>query len=280
MDETDQYVDVHRRIAVARARLANIRHTASAPVGMKQSTDKKSKPKMMTVRSMSLPDSEPSSAAQLDQRKVSSGSLSFLPPPFSASFLPPLLSSLPPLLSSLPPPSSFLPPSPSFLPPSPSSSSFLPPSSSFLPPSSSFPPSLPPSLLFFPLSFPFFPLPPFLPFFPPSLPSSLPFFPPSLPSSLPFFPPSLPPLLSSLPPLLPSLPPFLLLKILSPLPPPFPLPPYLHPSPPSYIFKFSCTYCIHLNACAYFGSKCIPIELLHFALYSVLKLLVGMSDLN
>lgn len=38
VDETDQYVDVHRRIAVARARLANMRHTASAPVGVRADT--------------------------------------------------------------------------------------------------------------------------------------------------------------------------------------------------------------------------------------------------
>ena len=51
VDETDQYVDVHRRIAVARARLANIRHTASAPLGAKS---KKERP---NLRSMSHPDS-------------------------------------------------------------------------------------------------------------------------------------------------------------------------------------------------------------------------------
>ena len=52
VDETDQYVDVHRRIAVARARLANMRHTASAPVGVKAKTGRQS------MRSMSQPDSE------------------------------------------------------------------------------------------------------------------------------------------------------------------------------------------------------------------------------
>lgn len=55
VDETDQYVDVHRRIAVARARLANIRHSASAPVKESRSTGR-SKPKIMTVRSMSQPE--------------------------------------------------------------------------------------------------------------------------------------------------------------------------------------------------------------------------------
>ena len=58
VDETDQYIDVHRRIVVARARLANIQHTASAPVGMAnrvQEVDQK-RPKLMTVRSYSQPD--------------------------------------------------------------------------------------------------------------------------------------------------------------------------------------------------------------------------------
>ena len=73
VDETDQYVDVHRRIAVARARLANVRHTASAPVGGKGKA-KKERPEMMTVRSLSQPDTNRSinsSESLQDSRRVS-----------------------------------------------------------------------------------------------------------------------------------------------------------------------------------------------------------------
>lgn len=60
VDETDQYVDVHRRIAVARATLANIKHSASEPAPRKFRKDKPDKeikrPTMMSLRSMSLPE--------------------------------------------------------------------------------------------------------------------------------------------------------------------------------------------------------------------------------
>lgn len=59
VDETDQYVDVHRRIAVARARLANVRHTASAPVGVVNTEGEggaeKKRSRMKISRSMSQP---------------------------------------------------------------------------------------------------------------------------------------------------------------------------------------------------------------------------------
>lgn len=65
VDETDQYVDVHRRIAVARARLANIRHTASAPAtggglaaaaaAATEREETRRPPKMLKYKSLSVP---------------------------------------------------------------------------------------------------------------------------------------------------------------------------------------------------------------------------------
>lgn len=64
VDETDQYVDVHRRIAVARATLATIRHSASEPVPTSSQKREKrqagKRPSMMTMRSHSLPDTSSS----------------------------------------------------------------------------------------------------------------------------------------------------------------------------------------------------------------------------
>ena len=65
VDETDQYVDVHRRIAVARARLANVRHTASAPAHLvdkgeasdsKEHSGPSKKAKLRKSRSVSQPE--------------------------------------------------------------------------------------------------------------------------------------------------------------------------------------------------------------------------------
>ena len=74
VDETDQYVDVHRRIAVARARLANIRHTASAPVGKRNESNSGPR-KIMTVRSLSGPD----------ERSLSTSALQIPPSPQQVS---------------------------------------------------------------------------------------------------------------------------------------------------------------------------------------------------
>lgn len=81
VDETDQYVDVHRRIAVARARLANVRHTASAPAfnrtdgGARQSDGEQGgaskKTKMRKSRSMSQPETVQSAESLLESHKVS-----------------------------------------------------------------------------------------------------------------------------------------------------------------------------------------------------------------
>lgn len=61
VDETDQYVDVHRRIAVARATLASMKHSASEPAPGKYRRDRMTekemkRPTMMSLRSHSLPD--------------------------------------------------------------------------------------------------------------------------------------------------------------------------------------------------------------------------------
>lgn len=63
VDETDQYVDVHRRIAVARARLASMKHSASEPVPTQHEKDEMKGvrtggkiPSFITLRSHSLPD--------------------------------------------------------------------------------------------------------------------------------------------------------------------------------------------------------------------------------
>ena len=81
VDETDQYVDVHRRIAVARARLANVRHKASAPVGVVNAVGgaKKGRPKMITSRSMSQPDTVTSMENLQDTHKVFIAGLPPLP---------------------------------------------------------------------------------------------------------------------------------------------------------------------------------------------------------
>ncbi len=73
VDETDQYIDVHRRIAVARARLANVRHTASAPVGGAnggRGGASKVRQKIKTARSMSQPERESSRESLTDSHKV------------------------------------------------------------------------------------------------------------------------------------------------------------------------------------------------------------------